>query len=157
MVESQRLIDLSFPRSAWEQCTPHALHEEQCSPHTPCAETSVTRSVTSKKTWVPTQSVGTRNQWWDCASLVPPYCVRRSVRVDSSRVSLEAVDASESVCFFPERGGEERRGRLLRKSGNASVGHLPLRDETDLGETREDGPVGVHRLPRQNLPNRPGT
>jgi hypothetical protein len=43
---------------------------------------------------------------------------------------------------------------LLRKSGNASVGQLPLWDETDLGETIEDAPVGVHRLPRPNLPNR---
>ena len=58
---------------------------------------------------------------------------------------------------FPERGLKERRGRLLRKSGNASVGQLPLWDETDLGETIEDAPVGVHRLPRPNLPNRPGT
>jgi RNA-directed DNA polymerase len=30
---------------------------------------------------------------------------------------------------------------LLRKNGNASVGHLPLWDETDLGETKEDAPV----------------
>ena len=32
---------------------------------------------------------------------------------------------------------------MLRKSCNASVGHLPLWDETDLGETKEDDPVNV--------------
>jgi hypothetical protein len=30
---------------------------------------------------------------------------------------------------------------LLRKIGHASVGHLPLWDETDLGETKEDALV----------------
>jgi hypothetical protein len=90
-------------------------------------------------------------------------CDRKWLRVEGSILTAWEKSAEGIVVIFsrrperfPGRGLKERRSQLLRNGGIAS-GELQgdlYWDETVVGETGQDAPVGVPTPPRPNLPNR---